>query len=257
MDKYYYYRNSVQCPEDEVTFFLNTYREFRGRDPQVMGEDFSGAFAVSCEWVKGAPDRRAVAVDLDGEPLQYGKEHYLSELPKDAQVRVQVLCENVMSPNLPKADFVAAMNFSYFIFKSRDDLRSYFKNVYNRLENEGLFFVDCFGGSEQQVANEEETEFDDFSFFWDQVSFDPISCRAVFHIHFQLKGQPKKEKVFTYDWRMWSISEIREVMTEAGFKESHVYWEGADENGDGNNVFTRTEVGDECEGWVAYIVGVK
>ena len=39
---------------------------------------------------------------------------------------------------------------------------------------------------------------------------------------------------------MWSLPEIREILKEVGFKESHVYWEGTDEDGEGDGVFTRT-----------------
>lgn len=257
MDKYHYYRQSVQCPEDEVAFFLSTYREIRGSEPRALGEDFSGAFAVACEWVRGAGDRRAVAVDLSEEALLYGKQNEWKDLEPSARERIQVIQANVLDSGLPRADIVAALNFSYFTFKTRELLGGYFKNVHSRLESQGLIILDCFGGSAQQLPNEEETEFETHSFFWDQVKYDPISNRGLFHIHFQVKGQPKQEKLFTYDWRMWTIPEIRELLGEAGFKTSYVYWEGADENGDGNNIFTRTEEGDDSESWLAYIVGVK
>ena len=51
-------------------------------------------------------------------------------------------------------------------------------------------------------------------------------------------------------------AEIRELMLEAGFKHTHVYWEGYTKSGDGNGIFKRTETGDEeSDGWVAYVVG--
>lgn len=63
--------------------------------------------------------------------------------------------------------------------------------------------------------------------------------------------------VFTYDWRMWSISELREIMDEVGFKETKVYWEGTNRLGGGNGVFSEVEKGEACLSWIAYIVGVK
>ena len=43
--------------------------------------------------------------------------------------------------------------------------------------------MDIFGGSECYEANEEETEHDDFSYFWDQDSYDPVTNEAMFYIH--------------------------------------------------------------------------
>ena len=71
------------------------------------------------------------------------------------------------------------------------------------------------------------------------------------------KGEKKRERVFSYDWRMWTIPELKEIMEDAGFKKVHVYWEGSDEDGDGDGEFTRVTQGEECESWVAYVVGEK
>ena len=167
------------------------------------------------------------------EPINYGKEHYLSKLKDSQKSRVQILNANVLDKDLPKADIVQAQNFSYFIFKKREQLREYFKNACRGLKKDGIFVVDCFGGSECMGPSEEETEHKGFSYFWDQDSYDPVTNEAQFYIHFKRKGEKKREKVFSYDWRMWSIPEVREIMAEAGFKETAVYWEGTDEDGEG------------------------
>ena len=107
-------------------------------------------------------------------------------------------------------------------------------------------------------ALEEETEYDDFSYFWDLDSFDPISNHVMYYIHFKLKKEKeRREKCFVYDWRMWTIPELREVLEEAGFSKSHVYWEGTTAEGEGDGNFTRTEKGEECEAWIAYVVAEK
>jgi len=105
--------------------------------------------------------------------------------------------------------------------------------------------------------NEEETEHKGFSYFWDQDSFDPVTNFAEFYIHFKRKGEKKRKKVFSYQWRMWTIPEIRECMEEVGFQKTHVYWEGSDEDGDGNGEFKRVEQGEDCDSWVAYVVAEK
>lgn len=258
-DKYFYYKESVQGPESDVLYLRDTYKSLVGQQPLVLREDFCGTFLICCEWVKLGPKYKAIGVDLDPEPLAYGKEHYLAELSPSEQERLAILQENVLQNNLAKADIICALNFSYFIFKERQILKNYFQNVYDGLLENGVFIIDCFGGSKCYEANEEETAYEDekYSYFWDQDNFNPVTNEAQFYIHFKRKGEKKREKVFSYDWRLWSIPELRDIMKEVGFKASHVYWEGTDKNGEGNGIFERTEQGEECESWVAYIAGVK
>ncbi|MEZ4873308.1 MAG: class I SAM-dependent methyltransferase [Bdellovibrionales bacterium] len=255
-DKYDLYIRSVQSPETDVKFLRRVYKELRGKKPISMREDFCGTFALSCEWVKLKKEHKAIGVDLDAEPISYGREHYFSQLKESQQERVEILQANVLDPKLPKADIIQAQNFSYFIFKKREQLREYFKNSQKTLNKDGIFVVDCFGGSQCMEPNEEETEHKGFSYF----GIKKVSTRLQMKLNFifTLKEKVKKrEQVFSYDWRMWSIPEVREVMLEAGFKDTAVYWEGTDEDGEGDGEFSRVDKGEECESWVAYIVGLK
>lgn len=256
-DKYATYRRAVQSPETDVEFLRDTYRELRGRLPVVLREDFCGTFSICCEWVKLGTKYRAHGVDLDYDPIQYGMAHYVPQLSKNQRERVEIHQENVLSENLPHADVIAAMNFSYFIFKDRATLKKYFQNCFDTLKEGGVLVADCFGGSLCQEANEEKNKMRGFTYYWDQESFDPVSNHAVFHIHFKYDGQKKIENVFTYDWRMWTIPELRELMEEVGFRKTHVYWEGSTRSGEGNGVFRPTEKGEECAAWIAYVVGEK
>lgn len=256
-DKYYYYHNSVQSTENDVQFFAKTYKELKGKAARSYREDFCGTHSLSCEWVKLNDRNTAIGVDLDPEPIAYGKKTYFTELDSEQQKRVEILEANVLDEGISQTDIVSASNFSYFIFKDRQLLKSYFENAYKNCKDDGIFIIDCFGGPKCQEENEEETEHDDFSYFWDQESFDPVTNNALFHIHFQPDGYDKIEKCFTYDWRMWSIPELRDLMLDAGFKKVHVYWEQSDEDGDGNGEFERVEIGEECEAWIAYIVGER
>ena len=255
-DKYYYYIMSVQAPDSDVEFVHDTYKDIRGKSPVSLREDFCGTFAISCEWAQLGASYIAHGVDLDPGPIAYGRENYLSQLSKEQQKRVHIHQANVLDPGLTKTDIVLAANFSYYIFKEREILYNYFKNVYETINNNGLFILDCFGGTECQEPNEEETVHKNFSYFWDQDTYNPITHDATFYIHFQKKGGLKKT-AFSYDWRMWSIPEIRDIFSDVGFKANHVYWEGTDEDGEGDGIFTKTNQGDNCEAWVAYIVGEK
>lgn len=256
-DKYTLYHKSVQSADTDVVFFKKVYKELRSREAKVLREDFCGTFALSCEWVKLNRSHSAWGVDLDPEPLEYGKSHYLPKLSADQQRRVHLLEGNVLTSQLPKADISVAMNFSYFVFKSRDLMKQYFTNVYKALNTNGVFLLDLFGGSLCYDSNEEMTNHKDFTYYWDQASFDPVTNKALFHIHFRPKGKKKVERVFTYDWRMWSIPELRDILHEVGFKKSHVYWEGTTAKGGGDGKFTRTEKGESCQSWIAYIAAEK
>ncbi|MFK8137100.1 MAG: class I SAM-dependent methyltransferase [Bdellovibrionales bacterium] len=256
-DKYDYYFRSVQSPENDVEFFRKTYKELKNKEPLSFREDFCGTHAISCEWVKLDSKKTAVGVDLDPEPIEYGDKTYASKLSDNQKNRMTIIEGNVLDKGVSKTDIVSASNFSYFIFKKRQDLLEYYKTAYNNVDEDGIFIVDCFGGSKCMEANEEETEHEDFSYFWDQDSYDPVTNYALFHIHFKPDGYKKVKEAFTYDWRMWSIPEIKEIMHEAGFSKVHVYWEQSDEDGDGNGEFERVEMGEECEAWIAYIVGEK
>ncbi|MFN7455209.1 MAG: class I SAM-dependent methyltransferase [Pseudobdellovibrionaceae bacterium] len=256
-DKYELYQKAVQSAETDVEFLRKVYREIRKKDPQLLREDFCGTFALSCEWIKLNKNFSAIGVDLDPEPLEYGKAHGFKKLNESQQKRLRLIEQNVLKSGLPTADIAIAMNFSYFVFKSREIMKQYFQNVYKSLKKNGIFVVDCFGGSHCFEANEEKTNYKAFTYFWDQASYDPVTSRAQFYIHFKMKGQPKRERVFIYDWRMWSIPELREIMQEVGFKKTHVYWEGTTKKGEGDGVFTRTEKGEECQSWIAYIAAEK
>jgi len=256
-DKYEYYTRAVQSPDVDVEFLTDTYRDLRKKKPSSMREDFCGTFALSAEWVKFKKDNVAWGLDLDPEPLAYGHQHYFAKLKPEQQERLHILKRNVMIGTPEKVDIIAAMNFSYFIFKSRLLLKSYFKRAYAGLKNDGIMILDCFGGALCEEPNEEKRKIDEFNYFWDQKSFNPVTHEALFYIHFQRKGEPKRKKVFTYDWRMWSIPELRDILHEVGFKRTTIYWEGTGRDGEGNGVFTKTEKGDDSNAWVAYIAAER
>ncbi len=256
-DKYYYYNKSVQSADVDVKFFRDTYKELKNRKPVDFREDFCGTFKLSCEWVKLDDSFVSHGVDLDPEPIAYGKEFYLPKLSEDQQERIKIQEGNVLSEGLPQADIIAACNFSYFIFKKRQMLKDYFSNCLKSLNEDGLLILDIFGGSECYEPNEEETEHDGFSYFWDQDSYDPVTNEALFYIHFKPKGEKKMKKAFTYDWRMYSIPEVKDILEEVGFKKVHVYWEGTDDEGEGDGEFKQVTQGEDCESWIAYIVAEK
>jgi SAM-dependent methyltransferase len=254
-DKYAYYQRAVQSPDFDCGFVARIYRSLRKKPAHILREDFCGTFAVCCEWARRSKDNRAMGIDLDPKPIEYGRKHNLSKLSEEKQKRVELFEGSVLTASLPKADITLALNFSFYLFKSRLLLRKYFSEARKGLKRDGIFMVDCFGGMACGEANTEKTRVGGFYYFWEQEGFNPITAEAKFHIHFKRQGEAKRKKVFSYDWRIWTIPEIRETMLEAGFRKTHVYWEGTSRGGGGDGSFKRTEKGEECDAWVAYIVG--
>ncbi|MBT4792468.1 MAG: class I SAM-dependent methyltransferase, partial [Halobacteriovoraceae bacterium] len=228
-DKYYYYEKSVQNPSNEVEFFNEKYEEIRGKKALTLREDFCGTAAISCEWVKQSPEHKAWGMDLDPEPVEYGKNYHLAPLTNDQKSRMTYLLENVLSGKTPKVDICFAFNFSYFIFKQRSELLDYFQKVRAALNDDGVFFIDLFGGPDSQTVMTDIIKHDGFKYFWECQEFNPINNHCKFAIHIKRKGEKKRKNVFVYEWRMWVMSELRDLMEEAGFSRTEAYWEGDDE----------------------------
>lgn len=258
-DRYALYLRSVQAPDYDVEFFDRVYRASFGATPRVLREDFCGTAAVCCEWAKSDADRLAYGVDIDPEPLAWGTEKNLSPLSEQEQERVHLIKGDVRTTETEAADVLAAQNFSYFCFKTRDELRSYFEIARSNLKERGAMIVDLFGGAEvQEDDHKDVTDHGDFEYIWDQERFDPVTHHARFHIHFKFKDKSKLKRAFTYDWRLWTIPEVRELMTEAGFTRTEVYWEGTDPKTDeGSGEYEKTESGEADPAWNAYVVGIK
>jgi hypothetical protein len=88
-------------------------------------------------------------------------------------------------------------------------------------------------------------------------TFNPTNHHGMFYIHYKRRGEKVRKKVFTYNWRLWTLPELKDIMIEAGFKKAHVYWEQEDRHGNGAGVFRRQDYGDDSIAWVSYLVGEK
>ncbi len=251
------YEKSVQNVEHEVEFLQKTFKEIRGRTAHLFREDFCGTASTTCQWVRQGGEYQAIGVDFDRAVLEWGRQNRVSRLSAADQARVSLIEGDVMSTDTPAVDLMAAFNFSYFVFDTRDKLREYFERAYSALKDDGVFFVDLFGGPEAQEETKEKTKYKRFTYIWDQAEFHPVTNHIRCHIHFRFKDGSKIKKAFTYEWRLWSAPEIREVLAEAGFKKSTLYWEGEDDDGEGNGEFTPDEKGQADLAWIAYIVAEK
>ena len=257
-DKYYYYEKSVQNPENEISFFNEKFEELRGTEPKTLREDFCGTGAITCSWVKQGSDYKSWGIDLDPEPVEYGKANHLASLSEEEQSRVTYLLENVLNATTPKVDICFAFNFSYFIFKKRKELLEYFKAARETLNDGGVFFIDLFGGPDSQTVMTDTIQHEGFKYFWECQMFNPMTNNCRFAIHFKRKGEQKRKDVFVYEWRMWFMSELRDLLEEAGFTKTVAYWEEDDEDDDGGSgEFYATDEAENCDAWVTYIAALK
>jgi len=257
-DRFDLYEKAVQEPESEVDLVEQIWKEQRDRRCLSIREDFCGSACVCMEWVKRRRDHGAVGVDLDPAVLKWAQDRIPQRLTREQQGRVELVQADVLTVETEPVDSVLAMNFSYYLFTTRDKLRGYFARVRDALVDDGLFLLDAYGGSDSFLEMEEERDLDGFTYVWDQHSYDPITGAASNFIHFRFPDGSKIERAFEYHWRLWTLPEIREVLAEAGFRTSIVYWEGTDEETEeGDGEWTVSEKGEACPGWVAYIVGLK
>lgn len=258
-DRHVLYQQAVQSVDAEIDFIDETFKDLRGRKPRVIREDFCGTANSSCEFVRRRPGNRAYGVDLCCETLDWGLRHNVAKLKPGARERIKLLCENVLTVKTEPVDAVLAMNFSYFIFRDRATMRAYYRNVLEGLAPDGIFFLDLYGGSDAYREIREKRDIDGkFTYVWEQAEFDPLSGRTLCHIHFHFPDGSKMRRAFSYEWRMWSAPEIREILAEAGFSRSTVYWEGTDEEtGEGDGNFEPTDRGEADQAWIAYIVAEK
>lgn len=252
-DRHVLYQKSVQDPDSDIAFIDRIFRKERGRKPQTLREDFCGTALMCAHWVKGRPERRAIGVDLHGPTLKWGIERNLAPIGDDAE-RITLLRQNVLDPVASKVDVAVAFNFSYCIFRTREEMLTYARAAHDGLEPTGAFYLDVHGGSENTVENEEATKHEGFTYVWDQRPYDAVNALGVRYIHFRFPDGTALERAFKYDWRLWTIPELREILWEAGFGRVDIYWEGSDEEGDGNGIFRKVVRAEQEQSWVAYIV---
>jgi SAM-dependent methyltransferase len=265
-DPHLLYTSAVQHVDLELRNLIRIYRRGGRRAPALLREDFCGTAALACAWVRGGPHRRAWGVDLDAPTLAWARRHQLPPLGS-AATRVTLVRADVRRATRPAVDVITALNFSYWVFKSRPALRDYLRAARASLRPGGMLFLDAFGGTDATQALVETSRIaasrgpggeriPPFTFVWEQSSFNPIDHDLRCHIHFRLRGGRVMKHTFDYDWRMWTLPEIQELLAEAGFRGSRVYIQDWDDKA--NHTLTtyspRTRFENQSA-WLAYVVG--
>ncbi|MHB1155772.1 MAG: class I SAM-dependent methyltransferase [Phycisphaerales bacterium] len=248
-DKHELYEVAVQRPEVMIGFvedLAEMLERFRGREMVTLREDFCGTANLSNMWVRSSAGRKAVGVDWDEEVLAWAREHHVN-VDREAASGMKLVCGDVMAVNA-KCDVLASLNFSHGIYKTRAEMLAYLRHARRCIGPGGMMVMDTFGGPGAMEKCLDERRFAQFTYQWEQASFNPRTNEIVCHIHFRFRDGSVKRRAFTYDWRLWSLPELKEAMLDAGFAEVGIWFEG--EEG-----FIDERDGMNDHAWVAYVVG--
>lgn len=257
-DRHALYQESVQDSEFELDFVQDTYKDIRNRKPVTLREDFAGTARSACVWTKRGKNNKSWAVDFDEEVLEWGRVHNYEKLKPKQKERVEFIQSDVRTVNTPPVDVVLAFNFSYWILQERKDLLAYFRSVRRSLNDDGIMFLDAFGGSEAHTTQVEKHKLEGFTYLWDQNKYNALTQEMRCHIHFRFPDKSRLDKAFTYIWRLWGGHEIEDLLDQAGFSKVRFFVQKFDDDsGEALDEFeeTRKVVDHEC--WIAYIVAEK
>ena len=221
LDRHKLYELCVQSPPELVPQLVAIH----GGTPRVLGEDFCGTAAISVEWTRHVDGGRAIAVDRDAESL--------ARIQRcDA---IEVVAGDVVGDTdatRHAADVIWAGNFSIGELHTRSDLLAYLGHTRSRLEPGGLFVCDVYGGESAFVTGSFDVEHPlpdgrVVVYTWEQRSADPLTGRVRNAMHFEIRRDGAVERTlrdaFTYDWRLWSVPELRDALAEAGFATTEIY----------------------------------
>ena len=263
-DKFALYQRSVQAPAVDIEFFSAEFQRRRGRAPLAVREDFCGTALFSTEWCKSDPRRVALGVDLDGPTLAWARANNLAAVAPEVAARVTLAQTDVRDTTLPPVDLIVAMNFSYCVFKTREDLRGYLAAACKNLVADGAFALEVYGGTEAVVVLTDERELrGGLTYVWEQERFNPIDHHTLCHISWRFKDGSELRRAFTYDWRLWTLPELGELLREVGFSDVRFYFERVEAEDDDAEYMTgtgefveHTEIENQ-EAWLGYVVAFR
>jgi hypothetical protein len=253
-DKFDLYQKSAQMPLLVARFLSHEFQRLTGRPLRNLREDFCGTAAVCCEFVHLHPHNRAVGIDLDPVPLVWCRSHNFPYLTRDELGRI-TLVQGDVRKSTRSAELIASLNFSYCVFKTRKELLAYFKKVHACLVKSGVVVLDAFGGGNPVLEVGERTKQRGFHYIWEVERFDPITRNILCNIHFEFSNRSRIKNAFVYDWRLWTLPELQELLTEAGFRNVHVLWR--DLKGKSQFGYRRATRGTPDQTWLAFVVAQR
>lgn len=232
------YETSVQTPDREVMNLLMMHRHIwhqrphsgRYTVPFLLREDFCGTAALCKAWINKNAQHRAIGIDWDRSVISYALETHFQSLSEDPD-RVKLYCANVLdrNPEYPPVDILVALNYSLCYFHTRSALDNYLTCLIRSsvIKSSGIFVTDLFGGYQYQAGANDNVQttrqFPDFKYIFEQRNLDPWTNRLQCSISFKFKDGSAIKNALKYDFRLWSICEIREALVDAGFDTVHIW----------------------------------
>jgi SAM-dependent methyltransferase len=268
-DRHALYEVAVQGVDWDLDFLERVWRYRNpGQSPRLLREDFCSTAALATHWVLRGRHREAWGVDLDPEPLAWARKHRLKYV-HEAASRVHLVRGDVRRPRRPRVDLACALNFSWWVFHERADLLRYLRSARAGLKPKGVLVMNLFGGSSAERELVERTRrraengpdgerLPVFTYVWEHARYNATDRRLLAHIHFELRDGRRLKNAFTYDWRMYTIPELRDAVREAGFREFEVWSEGWDAGARrGNGTLYKRTTLDNADTWIAYAVATR
>lgn len=139
-------------------------------------------------------------------------------------------CSVMAAPDT--VDLIAATNFGVCEMTTRCDLLAYLRCARSRLTVGGVLVCDLYGGVDAMIAGAYEQELlapdgSRVEYTWEQRRADPTTGCVINAMHFSVTAPDGSRRdwrdAFVYEWRLWSIAELRDAMDEAGFADTEVF----------------------------------
>jgi SAM-dependent methyltransferase len=227
------YQKSVQNPKREIEFYIKQFRNVFNKIPLKFREDFCGTGLLCCEWVKSNVLNTAIGIDYDLDTINFGIENNVNYLSSGSD-RVKLIHQNVLDPfdNLEKFDIICSMNYSHFLLTKRKDLVKYFKNVKSNLNTKGMLLMDFFGGAHVYDYHTHNNLSEIYKYIGEQMNI--LNNITVISLNFK-NDKNNFEPFFKYNFRVYTLIELKEALEDAGFNKFKIFIKDIDEEDRENN----------------------